>query len=90
MSRYLQAAFAHGNVKLFDYKEDDLSECENSLQLPNRCCLRTPGASIYGVSPMSTLSLNLGADRYIRRNLAFIGNDSTPLKYAHIGKKRYF
>ena len=40
----------------------------------------------YGISPMSNLSVNLGANLHIRRNLTFNSNDSTPQKGADSGE----
>lgn len=44
----------------------------------------------YGESPMSTLSVNLGANLHIRRNLTFHSNDSTPQKDTDSGEFYFF
>lgn len=63
-----------------------MSNQNEDTQSPSMIPTSSAFINEYGVSPMSNLSVNLGANLHIRRNLTFNSNDSTPQKGTESGK----
>ncbi len=87
-----QITFAVISIKSFGNESIIMSEYDEGAQSPPKSLSRASCGSEYGISPMTNLSMNLGTNLLIRRNLTFHSNDSTPQKDADCGKlhEKYF
>lgn len=63
-----------------------MSGNDEELLSPNTFSCSDSSLSEYGFSPVSTLSVNLGTNLHIRRNLVFSSNENTPLKIETAGE----